>query len=214
MNISSFQLLYERKYLSVLLAGSLATILILASIGPSLLASASDDDDSDIISGESTSTFFDISVLEDRFIDQDGDGVDDFQLLTRTGMATWTGLLEGHSTLLQQFRRNLAASISHGDARIHFIGTIGDSEPGSLEFMSTFVADISDPSHVTFTTRYIVIEGLAHEGLEGICGGGTTDGSGPITGPFVSISSFTFAFGDDCHDFNPFDANNDDSDSD
>ena len=48
MNISSLQPLNERKYLFIVFATILSAILLMASIGPSLLAAATDDEDEEL----------------------------------------------------------------------------------------------------------------------------------------------------------------------
>ena len=50
MNITSIQPLNEKKYLYVVFATILSAVLLMASFGPSILASASDDDNSSDVS--------------------------------------------------------------------------------------------------------------------------------------------------------------------
>ena len=157
-----------------------------------------------IVRGETTLRSFSGANIVERFIDLDGDGEDDLRIRARTFLQDLTGILEGQSVAQSIVRRDLQALTTSQAITVVFSGTVGDSEPGTMTWINTVVADLSDPDNFTFKGRIVVIEGSGHDGLEGICGGGTTLGQGPAGGPFSAESDFAFAFGESCQNFNPF----------
>ena len=74
MNIGLIQPLNEKKYFYAIFASILAAVLLMAGIGPSLLAAATDDDDTEVL-------FFD---LETRFVS----GIEGHIILIDTGSET------------------------------------------------------------------------------------------------------------------------------
>lgn len=208
MSVSSLQLLNEKKYVYIVFAASLAAVLLMASIGPSLLASASDDDD-DIINA--TGDF----IIEEVPLSRTDTFMAPHLIINRLLRITLTedlvGTILGHEILLS----NLATSNGVGSLRETFDGVVGDSDPGTFTAIVTVLSDLSAFPIVTFEASFVIVEGSGLAGLEGICGGGIITGvaDASSTDPTVASYDLNIAYGDNCEDFNPFD-NGDDEDSD
>lgn len=139
------------------------------------------------------------TCIMDRLVDLDGDLVDDYLMTTRQVLHTVTGILEGMGFGTQTITQDLNTNKAYARSLDTFTGTVGDSEPGSFSWVTTFVSDRSQaPDLIQWEGNIVIVEGSGTGGLEGICGGGTYQGSGNAIDGFISTSNYEFRFGDAC----------------
>lgn len=187
----------------VVIAASTILLASFAAVVSPSIASNDDDDDKDktkgkVISGPSSASTSvpcsapDVDCIAVRT-------VGNLEITTRILVTTYTGVLEGTAVSMQTITENTDADTTFATATGTFTGTVGDSEPGAFSMTVTLTSDRSawraGTGPITFEGKVVVIEGSGQGGLEGICGGGFFEGSGP---PFVSTSNYEFRFGDAC----------------
>jgi hypothetical protein len=178
----------------LLLAALMGSSLLLVGIN-GVMASNGDSQNKTIHATGSTSAII-VSVMADKT-------VGGYEVTTRSVLNTYTGTLSGTSNILQQLAANLATGISEGTSTGTFAGTLGDLPPGSFSTIALQTGDRSGcpcpPGVITFTTTFVVVAGTGQGGLAGICGGGTSFGSGDAVHGFTTTYDYTFEFGDRCH---------------
>ncbi len=121
---------------------------------------------------------------------------------TRNQYSIFTGTMEGTGTGVNSQLINLKTGKAFNSAYGHFVGTVGDSEPGSFARFWTWTLDIptlrGEEGNYTWEGYHWVIEGTGMGGLEGICGGGTFEGYGTPELGFTTTYDFEFRFGEAC----------------
>lgn len=195
LNIGSLQPFNERKYLYIVSATILAAVLLMASIGPSMLASASDDDGEIGWSAEIVATEFAFDVLPAIVAQQD---------------VTFTGDVTAFCNTELAF-----ALRADGDTfdfwSLYTCQTTIDGKSGTVVFLLTNGVGLASAG--TTTWNWEIIEALGE--LVGMEGKGT--GSSVLTGTVPGTECFP---GAECPTFDAsflgeieFE-NDDDSDSD
>lgn len=165
MNISSLQPLNERKYLYVIFATILAAVLLTASIGPSFLASASDDDDEEVIHVDSVSPTTPVTrVLLDFQL------VDGQTLLTPHVETTLSGVgFNGDSAFIQTvWLADDGVTIPAAHAFAWCTGCV-DGKDGTLFWRTVWSGRVDAPPDTRIGT-WEVLGGTGD--LEGAKGGG------------------------------------------
>ncbi len=121
---------------------------------------------------------------------------------TRTAYSIFTGTIEGTATTVQSHTLNLKTAKAIASGYGHFIGTVGDSEPGSFARFQSATCDVprlrGEKGNVTCEGYLRVIEGTGLGGLEGICGGGTEKTTGSPELGFTTTYDYEFRFGEAC----------------
>lgn len=184
---------YARK-VTILMVASILLLGGIAAIGPSLAADGPAIEKNKVRAKGALT-----SVVIDTIADKT---VGDLKFTTRRLLSTYSGDVQGRTTGLQIITENTTEKIANIVTPVSFTGTI-DGRTGTFAATVTLISDRSDPSLYVFKGTFTVIEGSGQEGLEGICGGGTTLGSGPPAGPFTTNYDFTFRFGDACNSAKP-----------
>jgi len=182
MNISSLQPLNEKKNIYIVFATILAAVLVMASIGPSLLAAG---DDSDGLRRANVGVFVD-SVPAVNIKTQ---AVGPHTINTETTVGEYSGDVAGTLACTRTVIVNVDEARFTGTAICNFVGSVLGSDPGSMTKIFTFDGPFGGP--VPGTVQFS--QGVG--GLQGICGGGT----------FLNVAGevfydYVFAFGDDCDD--------------
>jgi len=132
--------------------------------------------------------------VADRNVDFDGDGVNDYQIMTRLLVTKVTGVMEGYRGCTLTSTEDLHTHIARATFTATFWGTVGDSKPGAMTYIGTLVTDKSNPAQWVITGRNVVVEGSGSGGLEGITGYGVSIAKGPAAGPFAGDSKWEFRF--------------------
>ncbi len=181
MNVGSLQPLNEKKSIYIVFATILAAVLVMASIGPSLLAAG---DDSDGLRRANVGIFVDTPA-----VNINTQVVGPHTINTETTVGEYSGDVAGTLACTRTVIVNSGESRFTGTAICNFVGSVLGSDPGSMTKIFSFDGPFGGP--VPGTVQFS--QGVG--GLQGICGGGT----------FLNVAGevfydYVFAFGDDCDD--------------
>jgi len=197
------RLLKESPYARIAFVVGIASILLVAGlstmVGPSI---ASDDDGSKKC--HATGNVATPVLLPDSV--RTHASAPGFEFVERLTTSVYTGDVEGRAYGALNLLRDLDAHVTDASAVSIFRGTVCGSEPGVMTIISTIIADTTDcfppknpacpPGIARGETHVVVVQGI--QGLDGICGGGTSMFSGNSAIGFTSTYDFTFRFGKSC----------------
>ena len=186
--------LMGKRRLATFLISVILVSTIMSTVGQPIVVPVEGRDRVICCSGQSDSEAIIVDVMADKYIDLDGDGVDDVRVTTRRLIVEFTGVMDGTATGLQTIHQDLHTNRARATNIFTFYGRVGTSEPGAMTIIFTRTSDRSDPNLYKFDGTMVVIEGSGLGGLEGISGGGFSLGEGPAAGPFTITARYDFHF--------------------